>query len=268
MCFRAFIARVLVPGILLYAGMASADVLDGGEVRFGGKVTDEGPRWIWQMGESDPVWAVDTASAQTVGSWLVFDLSNKGTLPFLEGRLHEVAGQGGPGFSPQVTFSSQGKSLLLSQEGGSNRGRFQAAVPVTDQDTGRPVGQLAFMVEQGLAASFRVQPPPEGTDSGPGFPSGMSILTGGTVMQLPTGGLSQGLMNRLSALLLLTPGWEHGMSAAYRGRVVPQSVLNADTVTDIAAAYASSLSGFQLTLPAEQTPAGWLARISVTVTVQ
>ncbi|EAR0120336.1 fimbrial protein, partial [Salmonella enterica] len=41
--------RLLVPGVLLCAGMAAADVLDGGEVRFAGRVTDEGPRWTWQL---------------------------------------------------------------------------------------------------------------------------------------------------------------------------------------------------------------------------
>ncbi|EDY6081557.1 fimbrial protein, partial [Salmonella enterica] len=172
MCFRALMGRLLVPGVLLCAGMAAADVLDGGEVRFAGRVTDEGPRWTWQLGASDQTWAVDTAGARTVANRLVFDLHARGALPFLEGRLHQVADQGGPGFSPQVTFSSQGQSLLLPQGGDTTRGRFQAAVPVTDPDTGRPVGQLAFTVEQGLAAAFGVQPATGGAGMAPGLPAG------------------------------------------------------------------------------------------------
>ncbi|EAB9751732.1 fimbrial protein, partial [Salmonella enterica subsp. salamae] len=39
-------------------------------------------------------------------------------------------------------------------------------------------------------------------------------------------------------------------------------------VTHLAAAYASAVSGFELRLPAEGTPAQWQAGLSVTVTVQ
>ncbi|HDI4957917.1 TPA: fimbrial protein [Salmonella enterica] len=265
MCFRGIFCRALALAGLVCAGTVAAEVLDGGEIRFQGEVTDEGPRWTWQVASPDQTWAVDTARARAAAGQLVFDLQDRGSLAFLEGRLHEVAGQGGPGFSPQVTFSSQGQPFFLPAGENTTRGRFQAAVPVTDPETGNPVGQLSFTVEQGLAASFRPAP---GTGSYAGVPPGMALLTGGVVTQLPAGGLSQGVMNRLSALLLMTPGWGNGMSAAFNGQTLPQSLLTSPAVPGIAAAYASAFSGFQLTLPAEGTPAYWQARLSVTVTVQ
>ncbi|WNI84217.1 F4 family fimbrial subunit [Citrobacter portucalensis] len=261
MCFRGIFCWTLALAGLMCAGAVAAGALDGGEIRFQGEVTDDGPRWTWQVAAPDQTWAVDTARARAAAGQLVFDLQDRGSLAFLEGRLHEVAGQGGPGFSPQVTFSSQGQPFLLPAGESTTRGRFQAAVPVTDPETGHPVGELSFTVEQGLAAAFR-----PGTDGG--FPPGMALLTGGVVTQLPAGGLSQGVMNRLSALLLMTPGWGDGMSAAFNGQTLPQNLLTSPAVPGIAAAYASAFSGFQLTLPAADTPAYWQARLSVTVTVQ
>lgn len=250
---------------LLYASVVAADVLDGGEIRFHGEVTDEGPRWTWQVATSDQNWVVDTADARTLSGKLIFDLSTKGELPFLVGRLHEVADQGGPGFSPLVSFSSQGQSFLLPDGGNTTQGRFKAAVPVTDPETGKSVGQLSFMVEQGLAATFGGQQSSSGES---GISPGMALLVGDVVTHLPTGGLSQGVMNHLSSLLQMTPGWGNGMSAVFNGQVLPQGFLSSSRVTNIATAYASVLSGFQLTLLADDTPAHWQARLSVTVTVQ
>lgn len=51
-------------------------------------------------GLPDQTWAVDTADARTANEQLVFDLRGKGSLPFLEGHLYEVAERGGPGFTP------------------------------------------------------------------------------------------------------------------------------------------------------------------------
>lgn len=251
--------------LLLHASLVAADILDGGEVRFHGLVTDEGPRWTWQMASADPTWAVDTAQASTVADRLVFDLSARGSLPFLEGRLHQVADRGGPGFSPLITFSAQGQSFSLPDGGDTTRGRFRATVPVTNPETGKAVGQLEFTVEQGLAATLGVQDAP---NAEVGITPGMALLTGGAVTQLPSDGLSSSLINRLSTLLLMTPGCGEGMSAVYQGRTWPQAVLASDRVSHIAAAYASSLSGFQLTLPQTDTPAHWQAHLSVTVTVQ
>ncbi len=50
-------------------------------------------------GLPDQTWAVDTADARTANGQLVFDLRGKGSLPFLEGHLYEVAERGGPGFT-------------------------------------------------------------------------------------------------------------------------------------------------------------------------
>lgn len=250
---------------LLYVSVVAADALDGGEIRFHGEVTDEGPRWTWQVATSDQNWGVDTADARMLSGQLVFDLRTKGELPFLMGRLHEVADQGGPGFNPLVSFSSQGQPFLLPDGGNTTQGRFKAAVPVTDPETGKLVGQLTFMVEQGLAATFGSQQTLSGES---GLSPGMALLVGDVVTQLPTGGLSQGLMNHLSSLLLMTSGWGNKMSAVFNGQVLPQGLLSSSRVTNIAAAYASVLSGFQLTLPADNTPPHWQARLSVTVTVQ
>lgn len=253
---------------LLYTSVVAADVLDGGEIRFHGEVTDEGPRWTWQLATSDQTWAVDTADAKTLSGHLVFDFSTKGMLPFLEGRLHEVADQGGPGFSPLVNFSSLGQPFLLPDGGNTTQGRFKAAVPVTDAETGKSVGQLTFMVEQGLAATFGDQSVSHGSSAVGSISPGMVLLVGDAVNHLPAGGLSQGMISRLSSLLRMTPGWERGMSATFNGQVMPQELLSSSRVTNIAAAYASVLSGFQLMLPADNTPAHWQARLSVTVTVQ
>ncbi|MEB7742869.1 fimbrial protein, partial [Escherichia coli] len=83
--------------VLFYPVAPRADILDGGEVQFNGFVTDEAPKWTWQISSPDQVWSVDTADARTENRQLVFDLRGKGVLPFLEGHLHEVAERGGPG---------------------------------------------------------------------------------------------------------------------------------------------------------------------------
>ncbi|POT24512.1 fimbrial protein [Citrobacter freundii] len=265
MFHKALPVRALILGLLLYAGQLSAEVLDGGEVRFGGLVMDEGPRWIWRVATPDQSWAVDIASARTIADKLHFDLHHKGTLPLLEGRLREVADRGGPGFSPLVTFSSQEGNLLLLDGSDTTRGRFQAAVLVTDPESGQPVGQLAFTLEQGMAAAFGPQSSMENTST---ILPGMSLLTGETVTHLPVGGLSQTLMTRLSSLLLQTSGWKSGMGTIFNDQILFQRLLDSGDVTNIAAAYASSLSDFELTLPVEDTPAQWQARIGVMVTVQ
>ncbi len=81
---------------LFYSAAPRAGILDGGEIQFHGLVTDEAPKWTWQVGSPDQTWAVDTADARTANGQLVFDLRGKGSLPFLEGHLYEVAERGGP----------------------------------------------------------------------------------------------------------------------------------------------------------------------------
>ncbi|MDM8920651.1 fimbrial protein, partial [Escherichia coli] len=52
------------------------------------------------------------------------------------------------------------------------------------------------------------------------------------------------------------------------GQVISQGVLADGRVMNLAAAYASAVSDFELRLPAEGTPAHWQAGLNVTVTVQ
>ncbi|ELF1167817.1 hypothetical protein SEEB0220_23740, partial [Salmonella enterica subsp. enterica serovar Bareilly str. CFSAN000220] len=91
--YKSLISALAVMA-LFYSAAPRAEILDGGEVQFNGLVTDEAPRWTWQVSSPDQSWAVDTADARTENGQLVFDLRNKGTLPFLEGHLHEVAERG------------------------------------------------------------------------------------------------------------------------------------------------------------------------------
>ncbi|HDX9865205.1 TPA: fimbrial protein, partial [Escherichia coli] len=34
---------------LFYSSVSHADILDGGEIQFNGFVTDEAPKWTWQI---------------------------------------------------------------------------------------------------------------------------------------------------------------------------------------------------------------------------
>ena len=96
----------------------------------------------------------------------------------------------------------------------------------------------------------------------------MSLVSGQSVTDVQSGTLPQGLKSRLSALLLMNKGFGNGMSAADNGQVISQGVLADGRVTNLAAAYASVVSDFELRLPAEGTPAAWQAGLNVTVTVQ
>lgn len=53
MTYKSLFCSVSGLLLLLYTALAAADILDGGEVRFHGLVTDEGPRWTWQMASDD-----------------------------------------------------------------------------------------------------------------------------------------------------------------------------------------------------------------------
>lgn len=99
---------------LFYSAAPRAGILDGGEIQFHGLVTDEAPKWTWQVGSPDQTWAEDTADARTENGQLVFDLRGKGSLPFLEGHLYEVADRGGPGFTPFISFSSNGQPFSVT----------------------------------------------------------------------------------------------------------------------------------------------------------
>ncbi|MXC98429.1 fimbrial protein, partial [Escherichia coli] len=85
---------------------------------------------------------------------LIFDLHAKGALPFLEGHLHEVADRGGPGFTPLITFSSNGQPFTVMEGNGTSAQRFRASVPVRDPESGKILGQLAFTLNQGMVVSI------------------------------------------------------------------------------------------------------------------
>ncbi|HHN9985556.1 TPA: F4 (K88) fimbria minor subunit FaeH [Escherichia coli] len=247
---------------LFYSAAPRADILDGGEIQFNGFVTDEAPKWIWQISSPDQTWAVDTADARTENGQLVFDLTNKGAFSFLEGHLHEVAERGGPGFSPFITFSSNGQPFTVMEGSGTSAQRFRASVPVRDPESGNLAGQLSFTLDQGMAVSTGTQ------EEGASIPAGMSLVGGQSVTEVQSGSLPQWLKTRLSSLLLMNQGFGNGMSATDNGQVISQGVLADGRVMNLAASYASAVSDFELRLPAEGMPARWQAGLNVTVTVQ
>ena len=247
---------------LFYSAAPHADILDGGEIQFNGFVTDEAPKWTWQISSPDQTWAVDTADARAENGQLVFNLRDKGALPFLEGHLHEVAERGGPGFTPFITFSSNGQPFTVTEGNGTSAQHFRASVPVRDPETGNVSGQLSFTLNQGMAVSAGAQ------EEGATVLAGMSLVGGQSVTDVQSGTLPQWLKTRLSTLLLMNQGFGNGMSAADNGQVISQGILADGRVMNLAAAYASAVSDFELRLPAEGTPARWQAGLNVTVTVQ
>ncbi|EER6163879.1 F4 (K88) fimbria minor subunit FaeH [Escherichia coli] len=253
---------VLFIALLFFSLRADSDILDGGEILFNGFVTDEAPKWTWQISSPDQIWAVDTADARTENGQLVFNLRDKGTLSFLEGHLHEVAERGGPGFTPFISFSSNGQPFAVKEGSGTTAQRFRASVPVRDPETGNVLGQLSFTLNQGMAVSVGRQ------EDGGAVPAGMSLVSGQSVTDVQSGNLPQGLKNRLSSLLLMNQNFGNGMNAVDNGQVINQGILADGRVMDLAAAYASAVSDFELRLPAEGTPASWQVGLNVTVTVQ
>ncbi|NZA95608.1 F4 (K88) fimbria minor subunit FaeH [Escherichia coli] len=248
--------------VLFYTTALHAKLLDGGEIQFNGFVTDEAPKWTWQISSPDQTWSVDTADARTENGQLIFNLRDKGVLPFLEGHLYEVAERGGPGFTPFITFSSNGQSFAVKEGCGTTAQRFRATVPVRDPETGNVLGQLSFTLNQGMAVSAGRQ------DDGASVPAGMSLVSGQSVTDVQSGALPQGLKARLSSLLLMNQNFENGMNAVDNGQVISQGILADGRVMNLAAAYASAVSDFELRLPAEGTPASWQAGLNVTVAVQ
>lgn len=257
-----FLLSAIISVALFYSVAPHADILDGGEIQFNGFVTDEAPKWTWQISSPDRTWSVDTADARTENGQLVFDLRDKGALPFLEGHLHEVAERGGPGFTPLITFSSNGQPFAVKEGSGTTAQRFRASVPVRDPETGNVSGQLSFTLNQGMAVSAGAQ------EEGATVPAGMSLVSGQSVTDVQSGTLPQRLKARLSSLLLMNQNFGNGMNAVDNGQVISQGVLADGRVMNLAAAYASVVSDFELRLPAEGTPAAWQAGLNVTVTVQ
>ncbi|EAT2902209.1 fimbrial protein [Salmonella enterica] len=252
----------IISVVLFYSAAPHADILDGGEIQFNGFVTDEAPKWTWQISTPDQTWSVDTADARMERGQLVFNLRDKGALPFLEGYLYEVAERGGPGFTPFISFSSSGQPLTVTEGSDTTAQRFRASVPVRDPETGSVSGQLSFTLNQGMAVSVGRQ------EEGVSVPAGMSLVTGQSVTEVQPGSLPQGLKTRLSSLLLMNQDFGYGMSAVDNGQVISQGVLADGRVMSLAASYASAVSDFELRLPAEGTPVAWQAGLNVTVTVQ
>ncbi|RMA79670.1 MULTISPECIES: F4 (K88) fimbria minor subunit FaeH [unclassified Enterobacter] len=257
-----FLFSALLTAALFYSAVPRADMLDGGEIQFNGFVTDDAPKWTWQISTPDQSWAVDTADARSENGQLVFDLRDKGALPFLEGHLHEVAERGGPGFTPFITFSSNGQPFTVTEGNSATAQHFRASVPVRDPESGNVAGQLFFTLNQGMAVSAGRQ------EDGASVPAGMSLVSGQSVTEVQSGSLPQGLKSRLSSLLLMNQNFGNGMSAVDNGQVISQGVLADGNVMNLAASYASIVSDFELRLPAEGTPAVWQAGLNVTVTVQ
>lgn len=247
--------------MLLPISLFASTAIDGGEVRFFGYVVDVSPKWRWQVASTNQHWIVDIADARRNGSYLFFDLRDKGPLPFLEGHLYKVAPRGGPGFSPQISFAGNGATLSLIDGDSLTDQKIRVSVPVIDLESGQEVGMLNFTLEQGIGISLGNQ-----YEGGP-VSSGIFLAGGESVTQARVERLSSGLMSRLSSLILMNQNLQGGMSAASNGKVLHQSVLSAANVMNIAAAYASSLSEFELQLPALGTPYHWQARLAVTVTV-
>lgn len=258
--------RYLILAMLLlgwfYSAQPHSEILDGGEIVFNGFVTDEAPKWTWQVASPEQTWAVDLADARNEGGELVFDLRDKGTLPFLEGHLYEVAERGGPGFTPFISFSSGGQVFSLNEGASTTAQLFRATVPVHSPENNSTVGQLAFTLEQGMGVASGYQ------EEGATLPSGMSLITGESVSNVQADRLSPGLRSRLSNLLLMNNGFGQGMSATGNGLVISQGVLAEGRIMQLAAAYASTVSNFELRLSAENTPSEWQAGLNVTVTVQ
>ncbi|HAY0331035.1 TPA: F4 (K88) fimbria minor subunit FaeH [Escherichia coli] len=262
MCHSKSICCALFFISLIYSLAIRANILDGGEIQFNGFVTDEAPKWTWQISSPDQTWAVDTADARTENGQLIFNLNDKGALPFLEGHLYEVAERGGPGFTPFITFSSNGQPFAVKEGSGTTAQRFRASVPVRDPETGNVSGQLSFTLTQGMAVSVGRQ------EDGASVPAGMSLINGQSVTNVQSGSLPQELKSRLSSLLLMNQNFGNGMTHVDNGQVISQGVLADGRVMNLAAAYASTVSDFELRLPAEGTPAAWQAGLNVTVTVQ
>lgn len=257
-----YIFSALILAALLYIPQSGAIILDGGEVQFNGFVTDEAPKWTWQVSSPEQSWSVDIADARRVRGTLVFDLRDKGSLPFIEGHLHEMADRGGPGFTPFITFSSAGQAFSVKEGRSTAAQHFRASVPVHDPVSGSVVGELFFTLDQGMAISVGSQ------DDGASLPAGMSLVSGQSVTDVQPGTLQQGLKQRLSSLLLMNRGFGNGMSIADSRQVISQDVLADGRVMNLAAAYASAVSDFELHLSAEETPSRWQAGLNVTVTVQ
>jgi len=256
------IVKFLLPVFMLfYSVSSSSNVLDMGEMQFRGFITDDAPKWAWRVASSDQSWDVDIGDARQEGSQLVFNMKNKGSLPFLEGYLYEVAERGGPGFVPYITYTSGARTISSIDGGNTTRQQFRTSVPVHNPENNEIIGNLKFTIEQGMAVTVGIQ------DEDVSFRDGMYLVSGDTLSEVNPEKLSPGLMNRLSNLIMMNRKFGKGMSATSNKLVTTQGTLSDGRVQNIAASFASALSDFELCLPVEGTPAQWHATLNVTVVV-
>ncbi|ECI7782067.1 fimbrial protein [Salmonella enterica subsp. enterica] len=257
------IKTILAATVMFYSLHAfSSTILDGGEIRFRGYVTDNGPKWRWRVASGDKIWDVDTSDSFQRDGKLVFNLKDKGTVNFLEGYLYEVMERGGPGMTPYISYTTGDNPLQLYGGTDYSNQRFRAGIPVYNSETGQLAGELLFTVEQGMAVAFGHH-----TDN-PWMRKGMFLVNGESVSNVQPDKLSVGLINRLSGLLFMNKGFSNGMNTAGPVKSIPQSILADGQTENIAAAFASALTNFELHLSTDETPAKWYAMLNVTVTVQ
>lgn len=251
--------------LTLSTSAAVAAVVDSGEILFHGMVKDNAPRWSWQIATPAQYWDINAEEGvvDPQGNQL-FNLNHKGTLPFLEGHLKEVATQGGPGMIPQISLSSAGGPLQQLPSNTTSAQRYRTSVPVFNADSGEVVGQLSFVFEQGLVVARGQKarlPVFEQLDHQ------MALVAGDTVQDPRPDMLSPSLSARLSELIARNSGRSVVGVPALGSRVVNQSILGNSHVRGIAAAYASQLSDFTLQWPQDKVPARWKATLNVTVMV-
>ncbi|MEB0968013.1 fimbrial protein [Citrobacter braakii] len=256
------IKAILTTIVLFYSLHAfSSTILDGGEIRFRGYVTDDGPKWRWRVASDDKIWDVDLSESFQKDGRFIFNLKRKGTIPFLEGYLYEVTERGGPGMTPYISYTTGEKPLQLYEGTNTASQRFRTGVPVYNPETGQPVGELLFTVEQGMAVALGHQ-----TDSARAG-QGMFLVSGGSVNNVQPDKISAGLINRLSALLFMNKGFNNRVGTNGNIKSLPQNILSDGQTENIAAAYASVLNDFELHLSAGDIPEKWYATLNVTVTV-
>lgn len=247
--------------ILLCSINSKASYIDGGEIRFQGLVTDNMPKWSWRVSSPEQFWDVDIRDARKEGDELIFNLKNRRTIPFIEGHLYEVASHGGANLTPYVTYSS-GKQPLFSIDGGNTtRQLFRASIPVWDLDKNKKAGSLEFTIEQALAITSRVQ------KENSLLTKGMFLVSGENISEVNPDRLSPELLNTLSELLMMNKNYGNEMSVTKQSKVIPQRIILDGRVKNIAAAFSSVLSDFELHFQPEMVPRRWHATLNVTIEV-
>lgn len=242
---------------LFFPASTQAELLDHGDIHFHGVVIDEAPKWTWQIASAEQQWNVDIADASKDAhdNW-VFDLKNKGVIPLLDGHLKKQAERGGPGLTPHVMFSSQGQQLMLPEGGATTDQLVSVAIPVSDRFSGIQTGLLSFTLEQGMGVS---------SPSLTGL-SGIVLVSGDSVTRVKPETLSGVVTDRLKSTISKVKGVDNSIQI-YNRQSVSQQRLSDTSMENIAGAWSSVLSNFELRLPAGNPPSQWQASLNVTVTV-